>query len=72
MRSFHEFKGQSTRLDYDRERGEFVARPEPHPFVVSKAAREGTLKPRTKIPRKAQMVSEPSSAAHDGFSELWA
>jgi hypothetical protein len=36
MRSFQEFKGQSTRLDYDRERGEFVVRPEPHPFVVRK------------------------------------
>ena len=36
MRSFQEFKGQSTRLDYDRERGEFVVKLEPHPFVVRK------------------------------------
>ena len=27
---------RSTRLDYDRKRGEFVVRPEPHPFVVRK------------------------------------
>jgi hypothetical protein len=38
MRGFQEFKGQSTRLDYNRERGEFVARPVPHPFVVRRAA----------------------------------
>ena len=35
MRSIQEFKGQSTRLDYDRERGEFVLRPEPHPFLLN-------------------------------------
>ena len=52
MRSFQEFKGQSTRLDYDRERAEFVARPEPHPFVVRKAAREGTLELRAKEPSR--------------------
>ena len=40
MRSIQEFRGQSTRLDYDRERGEFVARPEPHPFTVTKPLRD--------------------------------
>jgi hypothetical protein len=38
MRRLQEFKGQSTRLDYNRERGEFVARPVPHPFVARNAA----------------------------------
>ena len=46
MRNFQEFKGQSTHLDYNRERRKFVARPEPYPFVVRRAAREGTLKPQ--------------------------
>jgi hypothetical protein len=40
MRSFLEFKGQSIRLDYDRERADFVLRAEPHPFVVRKLATE--------------------------------
>ena len=40
MRSFLEFKGQSIRLDYDRERADFVLRAEPHPFVVRKPATE--------------------------------
>jgi len=57
MKSFQEFKGQSTRLDYDRERGEFVARPEPHPFVVRKDTREGSL--------AGVQLSEPSSAASE-------
>jgi len=38
MKGFLEFKGQSARLDYDRERGEFVAKAEPHSFVVRKCA----------------------------------
>ena len=37
MRSFQEFKGHRTRLDYDRERGEFVASPAPHQFVIRNA-----------------------------------
>ncbi len=45
MRGFLEFKGQSTRLDYDRERGEFVAKAEPHPFVVRKPATEVEVEP---------------------------
>ena len=45
MRRFQEFKGQSTRLDYNRERGEFVARPVPHPFVVRSAASEVKTEP---------------------------
>lgn len=40
MRSFQEFKGQISRLDYDRERGDFVARPAPHPFVFRNVASE--------------------------------
>ena len=38
MKGFLEFKGQSARLDYDRERGEFVTEAQPHPFVVRKCA----------------------------------
>jgi len=34
MKSFQEFKGQSTRLDVTGA-AEFVARSEPHPFVCS-------------------------------------
>ena len=45
MRRFQEFKGQSTCLDYNRERGEFVARPVPHPFVVRSAASEIKTEP---------------------------
>ena len=45
MRRFQEFKGQSTRLDYDRECGEFVARPVPHPFVARNAASEVQIEP---------------------------
>jgi hypothetical protein len=40
MRSFQEFKGRISRLDYDRERGDFVARPAPHPFVFRNVASE--------------------------------
>jgi hypothetical protein len=40
MRGFLEFKGQSARIDYDRERADFVAKTEPHPFVVRKPATE--------------------------------
>ena len=45
MKRFQEFKGQSIRLDYNRERGEFVARPVPHPFVVCSAASEVKTEP---------------------------
>ena len=48
MRGFQEFKGQSTRLDYNRERGEFVARPVPHPFVVCSAASEVKTEPKSR------------------------
>jgi hypothetical protein len=34
MKSFQEFKGQSTRLDVTGA-AEFVARSEPHPFICS-------------------------------------
>jgi hypothetical protein len=34
MRGFQECKGQSTRLEYDRERAGFVLKAGPHPFVV--------------------------------------
>ena len=40
MRCFVEFKGQSARLDYDRERSDFVAKALPHPFLVRKPAAE--------------------------------
>src|SRR5262245_27439449 len=40
MRSFQEFKGRISRLDYDRERGDFVARRAPHPFVFRNVASE--------------------------------
>ncbi len=40
MRRFLEFKGQSFRLDYDRDRADFVVKTEPHPFVVRKPATE--------------------------------
>ena len=40
MRNFLEFRGQSIRLDYDRERAEFVLKAGPHPFVVHKSATE--------------------------------
>ena len=36
MRGFQEFKGQSIRLDYDRERADFLVKTEPHLFVVRK------------------------------------
>jgi hypothetical protein len=36
MRGFLECKGQSTRLEYDRERADFVLKAGPHPFVVRK------------------------------------
>jgi hypothetical protein len=44
MRSFVEFKGQIIRLDYDRERADFVLKPGPHPFVVRKSATEVEVK----------------------------
>ena len=40
MRSFQEFKGQSTRIDYDRKRAEFVVRPVSHPFTTRNAVSE--------------------------------
>jgi hypothetical protein len=40
MRNFLEFRGQSIRLAYDRERAEFVLKAGPHPFVVRKPATE--------------------------------
>ena len=36
MRRFLEFKGQNFRLEYDRNRADFVIKAEPHPFVVAK------------------------------------
>jgi hypothetical protein len=36
MRGFLECKGQSTRLEYDLERANFVLKAGPHPFVVQK------------------------------------
>jgi hypothetical protein len=44
MRNFLEFKGQSIRLDYDRERAEFVLKAGPHQFVVRKPPTEGEAK----------------------------
>ena len=35
MRRFLEFKGQSFRLDYDRDRADFVIKTEPHPFLLN-------------------------------------
>ena len=46
MRNFQEFKGQSIRLDYDRERAEFVLKAGPHPFVVHKSATEAEDEPK--------------------------
>ena len=40
MRGFQEIRGQSTRLDYDRERANFVIKTGPHRFVVRKPAAE--------------------------------
>jgi hypothetical protein len=44
MRSFLEFKGQSIRLDYDRERADFVLKAEPHPFMVRRPPTEAETK----------------------------
>ncbi|MGH6824837.1 hypothetical protein [Methyloceanibacter sp.] len=44
MRNFLEFKGQSIRLAYDRERAEFVLKAGPHPFAVHKPAAETEVK----------------------------
>jgi hypothetical protein len=38
-------KGQSTRLDHDRERAVFVVKAEPHPFEVRKPATEVEAEP---------------------------
>ena len=38
MRGFQEIRGQCIRLDYDRERADFVLKAGPHPFVVRKPA----------------------------------
>jgi hypothetical protein len=47
MRGFQEFKGQTTRLDYDRERADFILiKAGPHPFVVRKLAAEVEAEPR--------------------------
>ena len=35
MRRFLEFKGQSFRLDYDRDGADFVIKTEPHPFLLN-------------------------------------
>ena len=35
MRRFLEFKGQSFRPDYDRDRADFVIKTEPHPFLLN-------------------------------------
>jgi hypothetical protein len=35
MRRFLEFKGQGFRLDYDRDRADFVIKTEPHPFLLN-------------------------------------
>jgi hypothetical protein len=40
MRGFQEIRGQSIRLDYDRERAEFGLKAGPHPFVVRKPTTE--------------------------------
>lgn len=40
MRGFLECKGQSTRLEYDRERADFVLKAGLHPFVVRKPIAE--------------------------------
>ena len=40
MRGFLECKGQSTRLEYDGERADFVLKAGPHPFVVRKPIAE--------------------------------
>jgi hypothetical protein len=40
MRGFLECKGQSIRLEYDRDRAGFVLKAEPHPFVVRKPSDE--------------------------------
>ena len=44
MRNFLEFRGQSIRLDYDRELAEFVLKAGPHPFAVRKPATEVAAK----------------------------
>ena len=40
MRGFLECKGQSTRLEYDGERADFVLKAGLHPFVVPKPIAE--------------------------------
>lgn len=41
MRGFLECKGQSTRLEYDRERAGFVLKSGPHPFIARKTTSDG-------------------------------
>ena len=54
MRGFLEFKGQSIRLDYDRERADFVLKVEPHPFVVRKPATEVEAEHKTATAKPAR------------------
>ena len=72
MRGFQEFKGQSTRLDYNRERGEFVARPVPHPFVVCSAASEVKTEPTESEVRSVIAAPNRPRARADKVASIFA
>ena len=72
MRRFQEFKGQSTRLDYNRERGEFVARPVPHPFVVRSAASEVKTEPTESEVRSVIAAPNRPRARADNVASVFA
>ena len=64
MRGYQEIKGLSIRLVYDRKRGEFVYRVEPHPFLVRMSEAEvgsGHKGGNAKAPSDRLPVSEISN-----------
>ena len=61
MRSFQEFKGRISRLDYDWERGDFVARRAPHPFVFRNVASE--VRTEAKKPGNFDISASPPARA---------
>jgi hypothetical protein len=71
MRGFQEFKGQSTRLDYNRERGEFVATV-PHPFEVRRAASEVNTEPTESEVRSVIAAPNRPRARADKVASVFA
>ena len=76
MKSFLEFKGQSTRLDYDRERAVFVTKVAPHPSWFasprpkSRSGLNSASMPNLRGEANAKRAFEHSSEpAHTGFFE---